>query len=164
MNFIRRIHKVTKEELKLAEVPYLVERCCSSSCCHFLNLYNLKEKQFHNSGLPTDFREHLLYMAPSGWGKSVIYRIFLEEEYGLLSGVGIPTDVQDTYSTEAWMGTVQSTNKDTGEVRMSAGVFERYAQGIIAADEYAKLAVLMEGRWLNVVEMGLGKMLLGRGD
>ena len=142
--FLKKIKKAVKEELRLVEVPFLVDRQCSSVCCHLLNLYNLREKELFRAGNLEDFRLHLLYMAPSGWGKTVPFKQFLNPNYGFLRNLGLPTDVQASYSQESWMGTVVATNKETGDSTASKGLFERFKEGIVGADDFAKLGTMME--------------------
>ena len=143
-SLIKGIKKEMKDELKLVEVPYLVERLSASVCCHCLNLYNLRTNKYHSAGIPEDFRQHVIFMGPSGFGKSLFYELYLNTTFGFIKNLKLPTDVQTTYSPESWMGSVTKVNKDTGAVSTSKGVFERYKEGIIAADEYAKIAIMME--------------------
>jgi hypothetical protein len=144
-NLVESVKRIEDEEIGLVQVPFLTDRLCASTCCHILNLYNIENDVFNMGGQPEDLRLHINFMAPSGWGKTLPYELFLNPTFGFISKLGIPTDVQSTYSQESWMGSITNVNKETGEVTMSPGIFERYKNGMLAADEFAKLAELMDG-------------------
>lgn len=134
--------KEVMEGLRLIPIPYAIERLCSSIGCHIANLHNLENEELWHAGMLANLRIHVVYMAPSGFAKTTLFRLFLDPEYGLLSKAQILTDLKTTFSQESWLGTI--TEEGTTE-----GVLQRYSEGIIGADDWQRLKVLMEGEGIN---------------
>jgi hypothetical protein len=137
-----------KEEyrsLNVVQTPNVVERLCASVGGHIMNSVNMDSKQFHEGGLPKNFRVHVCFMAPSGWGKSFAFSMFLDPVYGLLSGSDIPVTVSTTFTQESWVGTVVRDEK-CSVWEATDGVLVKYKRGIVGADEFARLKCMMESR------------------
>jgi len=137
--------KTVKEEFEekgMINIPFLVERLVLSIGNHLLNLYNLDEKKFYDAGRLENFRTHPVFVAPSGFGKSILFNSFLDKNYGLLKGTGIMTDVRDTFSPESWMGTAKSSGSEIDIVR---GVLHKFRRGILGIDDFVDLRFIMAG-------------------
>lgn len=127
----------------LVEIPYAIERFSASYGCHLLNLVNTSQRKFYTKSKLTNFRRHVVIQAPSGFSKSLIMDFFLHPETGLLSKVWIPTDVESTFTKESWMGSIVSTDDEGNEIATD-GVFQRFKNGIVGADEYSTLKDMAE--------------------
>lgn len=130
----------------------MIERMCSSLGCHIINLVNLREKRVFQGISPANYRQHLVIVAPSGYGKSAFLNIFLHPKYGLLKRSNIHTDVVSTFSQESWAGTITKTDDKRVVVD---GVFADNKQGILGADDYMKLKLLMDGTGMEHDEVYL---------
>ena len=131
------------ENTGLIKVPNTLERMGSSFGCHLINLVNQEKKNFYHAGKLTNFREHLVIQAPSGFCKTVLMDFFLDQQYGLFSACPFPTSVEATFTQESWMGSILK-DPDTGLPCATDGVLERYKHGIIGADEYARFKTMAE--------------------
>lgn len=126
--------------------PFILERVLSGVGCHLANLANMIALEngkvgIRKHGSPENFRQHVCLIIPSGFGKSTILRTLFGSQTGLLSDQ-LQTSIRGTFSTESWLGT---QSREQGSTVTSDGVFQRYKRGIVAADEYARLAILMSG-------------------
>jgi len=126
------------DRVGLIRVPAALERLTCSVGCHIFNYSNLLNPRFHDGGSLEDFRMNLVFMAPSGYGKSKFLSFFLNPKVGMLSRSLIPTAMEGTFSKESWLGTIQN-----GE--QTHGIIQQYKNGIVGADEYMKLRQLMGG-------------------
>ena len=130
------------DRLGMVRIPNALERLSVSLGCHLFNLANLDNKNFYNGGDLENFRVPVVFMAPSGYGKSKMLGFFLKPKTGILAHSGIPSSIEGTFSTEAWMGTIQNGEEQPG-------VLQRYKRGIVGADEFMKLGRLMAGNGEN---------------
>lgn len=120
----------------------VIERFSSSIGCHIFNLINIENKKFYHGGQPDNFRQHIVMMSPSGYGRTFLFKLFLDPSYGLLKEVdSITTSVRSTFSAESWAGTI--IGGDDGLLRTTKGVFSRYKDGIIGCDEFMRLGDMM---------------------
>lgn len=136
--------------------PYILERVLSGFGCHLANLANMVSLDNGRGGMtkhgrPENFRQHVCLVIPSGFGKSTILRTLFHETSGILSDK-LHCSVRSTFSKESWMG---SQSKDQGQVHTTDGIFHRFKRGIVAADEYARLAILMSGDGIDNDEVYL---------
>ena len=143
MSIYTEIERAYKES-GLIEVDSALQRFSCSVGCHLLNLVNNEHKLFYSKSKLTNFRTHIVFQAPSGFSKSMMLDFFLHPETGLLSEAFFPTDVESTFTTEAWMGTMTEIHDEEEETYVSTGVFQRFKKGIVGADEYARLKDMAE--------------------
>ena len=135
------------EDLYIYSPPYITERLMAVSGCHIANLCNMlavenKRGGITKHGRPENLRQHCAIVIPSGFGKSTYLRSLFHDLTGLMGSQTLQTSVRATFSKEAWLGTHL---KNEGEVTTTDGIFQRFKHGIVAADEYARLSVLMCG-------------------
>lgn len=137
-------------------VENMMERMASSVGGHIMNLANMDHRLYIKNRLPNNFRIHMVYMAPSGYTKSTYYQFMLRNTYGLLFNreMIFPTDVHSSFSVASWLGTMKE-NKETGEWEASNGVMETYKRGIIGADDYQALTLLLNGEGIGEDERAL---------
>jgi len=150
------------ESRGMVKVPFLIERLAVSTSCHVMNMSNLDKKRFFHAGSLENFRIHVIVVAPSGFGKTIPFKFFLSNR-GLLSKTGINTSVRGTFSRESWMGTVYSNKSDKKgtEFKTTKGIFNRYKQGIVGADEFMRLVTLCAGEGIDHDEVYLMTALDG---
>lgn len=135
-------------------VDNVMERMAASVGGHVLNLANLDHRIFlEKNKCPRNFRIHIVYVAPSGWTKSTYFRLLLRSSHGLLSNPLFPTDVHSSFSLASWMGT--NVKDDSGQFRTKPGIFEKYKTGIVGADDYQALKLLLEGEGIEEDERAL---------
>ena len=142
---MKTIYDITKESFGdsgLLPVQNVLERFSCSIGCHLMNLVNSEKRIFFHASKLQNFREHIVFQAPSGFMKSVIMDFFLDSRTGLLSSEPFPTNVEATFTPESWIGTMNKGKGGTMDI--SDGVFERYKTGIIGADEYSRLKTMAE--------------------
>lgn len=139
------LYKIIKNSFRstgLLPVQNVLERFSCSIGCHIMNLMNSEHRLFFHASKLQNFREHIVFQAPSGFMKSVIMDFFLDPRTGLLSSMNFPTNVEATFTPESWIGTINRGKGGTTEE--SDGVFKRYRRGIIGADEYSRLKTMAE--------------------
>ena len=150
------LYEIIKDEFDkrgYVKVPGLLERFSISIGCHIFKQVNLKKKTFFHGGSTENFRNHIIMMSPSGYGRSMLFRLFLDEESGFLSRTdSLPTNITATFSPESWMGTAY---KYEGEIKTTKGVFGEFKEGIVGADEYMKIKKLMDGTGVENEEVYL---------
>lgn len=136
-------------------VPNIIERFASSLGGHVLNLANVDHRLYSSYGLPTNFRSHIVYIAPSGWTKSTYFRILLKDRDGIVwnNDKVFPTDLHSSFSPASWFGTIKEA-KDN-EVEQRDGIFHRYKRGIVGADDYQALTLLFDGQGIGEDERAL---------
>lgn len=136
-------------------IPNITERLSASIGSHILNLVNLDKHYFYNAGMLANFRNHVVFIAPSGWGKSIYFRSILPPDTGFLSEAQmlISSSVRQTFSIESWMGT--KVKGPDGEIEDTEGVFGRYKRGIIGADDYQRIKVMFNGEGVSHDEIYL---------
>jgi hypothetical protein len=110
------------------------------------NILRTDENKFYHVGSVMNFRTHIIFMCPQGFGKSSYYNFFLNKRTGLFSATGIRTDVRTTFSAESWMGTLL---KGENDVIPTQGLFARFRTGIVGADEFARIKNLMDGEGIT---------------
>lgn len=134
--------------LGLIRPQNILEKYMTSLGCHTLNLANLKANSgkgiFFHGGKRTNFREHINMHAPSGFFKTTVLSFFLDVESGLLSECIFPTNVEATFTPESWAGTL--TKAEDGEYYLTNGVYDRFGEGIIGADEFTVLKDMMDDK------------------
>jgi len=137
-------------------VPSALERFCASIGGHILNLANIDHKMFLKGRIPMNFRTHVIYIAHSGWTKSTYNRLLLRDKYGLLwnDDAFMPVDVHTTFSKAAWLGTVRK-NEKSGDMDTCDGVLTQYKRGIVGADDYQALKLMLEGEGIDQDEAAL---------
>jgi hypothetical protein len=139
----------------ILNLEFTYERCASSVAGHIFNMVNTADPVYWDKGLPQNFRIHIVFIIPSGFGKSLAIETFLDPATGLLSQIDdIPTSLQGTFSKESWLGTIER-DPDTGENILTGGVFDTHKDGIIGADEFQKITILMSGDGENHDEVYL---------
>jgi len=142
---MKNIYEIIKDSFDntgLLPVQNVLERFSCSIGCHLMNLVNSEHRIFFHASKLQNFREHIVFQAPSGFMKSVIMDFFLDPRTGLLSSEPFPTNVEATFTPESWIGTMFKVKG--GESETTDGVFERYKHGIIGADEYSRLKTMAE--------------------
>jgi len=157
---IMTIYSILRKEMKSRNLllpDAFLERFSASIGGHVHNLANLDSMPnplFHDHGQPANSRNHLIYMGPSGTGKSVMFRNILRESDGILAGVKLfQSSIRSTFSVESWMGT-KDKNKD-GEMVDRGGVFNNHKRSIVGADDYQPMKLLFEGEGLGNDEIYL---------
>ncbi len=158
VSLLNTIYDALVQEFKLRDIyiiPNITERLSASIGSHILNLVNLDKHYFYHAGTLANFRNHVVFIAPSGWGKSIYFRSILPPETGFLSGaqVLITSSVRQTFSIESWMGT--KVKSSDGEIEDTEGVFGRYKRGIIGADDYQRIKVMFNGEGISHDEIYL---------
>lgn len=131
----------------LVDIPFAFERFTSSVAAHIANIENrmaCHEVLSTGKGYPLNLRLHVLFMAPSGWGKSLLYEAFLDPRSGLVRAAGWPTALGATFSPESWAGTSYEP-KGGGQPVPVPGLFEEMKTGFIGADEFQKIEELLKG-------------------
>lgn len=149
------LYELVSENLKALNYVLpenIIERMCSSIGCHIINLINLRYQRVFQGITLANYRQHLVLMSPSGYLKTTMLNGFLHPRYGMLKNSLIHTDVIATFSPESWAGTITKTDEGRAAVD---GVFARNKQGILGADDYMKLKVLMEGSGIEHDEVYL---------
>lgn len=129
----------------IINIGHMFERGGASIGCHLLNLANLETQTYYDKGQLNNFRSHMVVITTSGGGKSLMVESFLHPVNGLMSSVDtFTTSLEGTFSREAWLGTIER-DPESGELYSTGGVFDSHKKGIIGADEYQRLATLMDG-------------------
>ena len=137
----------------------LLERFCASVCAHIFNLHNIDKPVVFENGVSENQRIHIAYITPSGFGKSTLFRTFLDQRNGMMAKGPFPTSVRSTFTPESWMGTLSETGD--GEVKQRTGLFGRYKSGIIGADDFMRLKEMMDGLGITNEEVYLMSALEG---
>lgn len=150
------IYNIVKEEFEskgLVKIPSLIERFSSSVGSHLFNQMNLHSKLFFHSGMLENMRTHVMMMSPSGFGRSMLFGFLLDPKYGLMSTTNfLSTSVRGTFSKESWLGTIENRG---GESIPTKGIFGKFKEGIIGADEFARFRVLCDGEGIEHDEVYL---------
>ena len=145
MSSIYELVRDELDEMGVIKPANMLERYCASLGAHVLNKFNIKHKRWFHGGSLKNFRIHICAMIPSGFGKTLIMDQFLNPIYGFLSLSDIPTTMPTTFTQESWVGTI-IRNTETNEWEATDGVLIRYKDGIVGADEFARLKAMMESR------------------
>ena len=138
------LYELIQEDYKqkgLVNIPCLLERLMASLGGHLMNLSNIDNNRFYHANMLENFRTHVVFMAPSGFGKSLAFRMFLDEDIGLLNG-SVTTSLEHSFSPESWMGTI---DKDVqGNLTLIGGLFHEHKRSIVGCDEFQRLAFIMD--------------------
>ena len=142
---------VSRDEIKklgIIDVPLLNDKLSSSVGSHVFNKTNLDryhivpDNCFYNDGELENFRSHVVLMAPSGFGKTLFFKLWAKDNRGLLSNSDhISSTLRGTFTPESWMGTATMKNN---EIQLKPGVFSRFKDGIVAADEFMRFVGMMD--------------------
>jgi hypothetical protein len=134
--------------LGLIRPQNIIESFSCSLGCHLINLANLRacggKGMFFHAGKRMNFRKHINLQAPSGFFKTTALDYFLDAESGLLAECSFPTNVEATFTPESWAGTL--SKGEDGEYYLTNGVYDRYGDGIIGADEFTTLKEMMDDK------------------
>ena len=135
------LYKLLKKETTnrgvIANDKFFNMAVCSIGC-HILNLNNLDKALHYESGKLQNFRTPIIFVAPSGFGKTTIMEQFCHPKYGLLKGSTIPVTTATSISDVGFTGTIHEDGETTG-------IFDSYKRGVFAAHDWQRLVDLISG-------------------
>jgi len=120
--------------------PIMLVRLMSSIGCHLFNLANFQSRTILDGPYPRNYRMSTGLFAPSGYCKSTFLK-FLFHKTGLFNRKDLPCDVRGTFTPQCWVGTRLTREEDSAD---PVAVFARFATGMVAAEEFARLVDLMD--------------------
>jgi len=118
--------------------PYFL---CSIGA-HALNLANRRKKFFFEFRKLPDLRLHIIWVAPSGFSKSLLLKAFAFGDTSLLGNSAIPITFEGYTTEPGWVGTIKMGKE--GEILESPGLAKVFATGIVAIEEFYAIAKAMQ--------------------
>ena len=115
-------------------VPFFI----SSFATHNFNLVNQNKQILIYAGKPVDTRQHILFVAPPGGGKTFFLEQFLDSPaYSLLPGTDVQSKFMSGNMTEAsFIGQIEK-NPQTGDVVKKYGFAHKFANAILGCEEFS---------------------------
>lgn len=134
---------------KILFVPQFAPYFIASFGAHIFNLLNKQKGILQEHGRVPDLREHVLFVAPPGFFKSMLMKSLIHPEYGCLyvpdnSGFGsrVPMHFEGMVTEGAWTGSGYRDKK--GVVIPIKGIAEEYSSGIVCFEEFSVVTSTMK--------------------
>lgn len=118
-----------------------------SYACHLFHMHNGKNFVYLVNGRIINFRLHMLFEAPPGYGKSLMLALFGNDQTGIFKNCSVQM-ASVNYTTGAGFVGSMKTNAD-GETYFEEGVAMKYRDGIIMIDEFNGMLQAMENTRMN---------------
>lgn len=163
------------ESRKVGDARDLAPFYISSMATHQLNIVNQKKRLYTEGGIPVNMRQHVLYVAPPGFGKSYYVKQFLEhEDYSILKGVNSFPSFFEGQMTEAGLiGTVLPPAAPGQPPRRIYGLAGADGMNaIVGMEEFAAITNVMSQEFnagmdaalLTLLDSGIVNKRLANGD
>jgi len=161
------------EKRKIAYTREFIPFFISSVATHMFNLTNKNKPVYtEGGGAVVDTRQHVLFVAPPGWGKTYLLRQFLESEvYSILKKTTIQSQFMTGKVTEAgFIGTIKEDQK-SGQVKKIYGYAHKHSNAILGCEEFSAVTrsfiqeynVGLDTAILTALDTGLVGKTLGAG-
>jgi len=124
---------------KIAHAPEFVPYYISSIGTHMFNLINQTKSVYTEGGIPSNTRQHVLFVTIPGFGKSFLLRQFLESEnFSILKGSVIQCGFEGSTTEAGLVGTIKP-GVQGGESVKNLGLFFQHANSIIGMEEFSAI-------------------------
>jgi len=146
---------------QLAYVNDFSPHCLLSIGSHLAQLENWrrwtdkKVALFSARGAPRNVRVHLHFAAPSGFLKSALWELFLNEDFGLCAEA-IDTHIETSTTEAGWVGTYVT---DDPNDEANYGMAWHMRNGIVGFDEFSSIMANMMQEHSATLETQLLKSL-----
>jgi hypothetical protein len=133
------------EKRKGAHVRDIAPFYISSMATHVFNLTNQKKRILTDGGLPANVRQHIMYVAPPGFGKSYFVKQMLEhEDYSIVKGVNaFPCMFEGSMTEAGLIGTIQAGKPGEGAKRNYGLAGGDGINAIVGMEEFAAITNAM---------------------
>ncbi len=127
----------TLESRKVAYARQFAPFYISSIATHVFNIANQRKHIYMEGGLPSNTRQHILFVTVPGFGKSFILRQFLEGNAGIVKGTKINTTFENMMTEAGFVGTVGKDN--TGKKTETEGLCKEHSKSIVGIEEFSAI-------------------------
>lgn len=162
------------ENRKIADARNIGPFYISSMATHQLNITNQTKRIYTEGGLPANLRQHILYVAPPGFGKSYYIKQFLEhEDYSVLKGVqSFPSFFEGSMTEAGLVGSIDPATPGNPPRKMYGLAGGEGANAIIGMEEFAAITnamiqdynVNLDTALLTLLDSGIVNKRLRNGD
>lgn len=162
------------EKRKVADARDIGPFYISSMATHMLNIVNQTKRLYTEGGLPANLRQHILYVAPPGFGKSYYVKQFVEhEDYSLLKGVqSFPAFFEGSMTEAGLIGSIDPASPGQPPKKMYGLAGGEGANAIVAMEEFAAITnamvqdynVNLDTALLTLLDSGIVNKRLRNGD
>jgi hypothetical protein len=162
------------EKRKVADARDIGPFYISSMATHMLNIVNQTKRIYTEGGLPANLRQHILYVAPPGFGKSYYVKQFVEhEDYSLLKGVNsFPAFFEGSMTEAGLVGSIDPASPGQAPKKMYGLAGGEGANAIVAMEEFAAITnamvqdynVNLDTALLTLLDSGIVNKRLRNGD
>jgi len=146
----------------------------SSMATHMLNIVNQTKRIYTEGGLPANLRQHILYVAPPGFGKSYYVKQFLEhEDYSILKGVtSFPAFFEGSMTEAGLIGSIDPATPGQPPRKMYGLAGGEGSNAIVGMEEFAAITNSMVQEYnagldtalLTMLDSGIVNKRLRNGD
>lgn len=154
MMFIRGIYADVLKEIKrrnIQDADRFATFYMISYACHLFNLHNQDRHIYFLNGKIPSFRLHILFMAPPGYGKTMMLKLFSDKETGILHECGVTISREASMTGAGFVGTINK-NPD-GEIVQIEGAAGIHKRSIMTVDEFSGLVTAMNSGGGNYSEL-----------
>lgn len=160
------LYKAILDELKarkLAHVNEIGPFYVSSIGTHKFNLVNQNKKIWTQGGQVINARQHILFVAPPGWGKSIYITLLLKDpSYSILNGTDVPCAFEGSITgTSSLVGTV--VKSDEGKVMTKYGLAYEHSNGIVGVEEFSAITNIAKADYAGTLDTDM-LLALDSGD
>lgn len=162
------------EKRKVADARNIGPFYISSMATHMLNIANQTKRIYTEGGLPSNLRQHILYVAPPGFGKSYYVKQFLEhEDYSVLKGVqSFPAFFEGSMTEAGLVGSIDPASPGQPPRKMYGLAGGEGANAIVGMEEFAAITnamvqeynVNLDTALLTLLDSGIVNKRLRNGD
>jgi len=162
------------EKRKVADARDIGPFYISSMATHQLNIVNQTKRIYTEGGLPANLRQHILYVAPPGFGKSYYVKQFVEhEDYSLLKGVvSFPAFFEGSMTEAGLIGSIDPATPGQPAKKMYGLAGGEGSNAIVAMEEFAAITnamvqdynVNLDTALLTLLDSGIVNKRLRNGD
>lgn len=134
------------ESRKVADARTIGPFYISSMATHMLNIVNQSKRIYTEGGLPANLRQHILYVAPPGFGKSYYVKQFMEhEDYSLLKGISsYPAFFEGALNEAGLIGSIDPAAPGQAPRKMYGLAGGEGANAIVGMEEFAAITNVMK--------------------
>ncbi len=144
---------------KVAHVEKFAPFFISSAATHVFNIVNQKKRMWLKAGEPVNTRQHIMFVAPAGFGKSTFIRQFLKWPIvSILNGTTIDVAIEGTITGESTLvGTVKKG--ENGETIKVPGMAYEHANAMVGFEEFSAITGIIKADYSGMLDQSLLDLL-----
>ena len=161
------LYKAMLQELKRREIAHVEDFApfyISSIGTHVFNLVNQKKRIWKMAGFPVNARQHVMFVAPAGFGKSLFIGQFLKYPIlSILNGTSIDCAFEGSITGEASLiGSVIGIDEQDKPI-IKYGLAHEHRNSIVGCEEFSAITAIANKDYAGALDQAL-LLLLDSGD